>query len=433
MVEVLVVASIVALAFLPMIDVFRSGSRQLEQTQPYHQAVFLGEKCLEESRLGAEEDPYFLSRLLVDGYGAEPAPVTGGRHPFFAVLEDTAVPWGRIEPSEDGAIQKESGPLHDQVEPFIAAVQSNLTQGSPPQPPEAEARVQFDWIDGRDKAMRYELIAAVRVWVPRTKVEVPVPSGEELELAKAIDAGATQGIGAIAAARGADAEKLRAVAKLLVYGREARSTAERATALAATLRAEVLGAGEGPARDGKALRLGRLDEAMAARTCSLLQQMRPPLEALAQALPPGALGEPAPPKALLAEAVELVRLTLDGFQKSVGSALADYGALARQEFVPSGWRPSLHVAILRLAKMAALTYPWPDRKPLHAYLAELAAYYRGRMPHMVHFCEQEDQLVESLEQTWPLSAAAADARKAREAYAAAAMKLLLYSAPLAPQ
>ncbi|MBI3890419.1 MAG: type II secretion system protein, partial [Candidatus Wallbacteria bacterium] len=45
MIEVLVVSSIVALALLPMIDVFRSGSRQLEQTQPYHQAVFLGEKC----------------------------------------------------------------------------------------------------------------------------------------------------------------------------------------------------------------------------------------------------------------------------------------------------------------------------------------------------------------------------------------------------
>ncbi|MBI3890116.1 MAG: hypothetical protein HY303_01150 [Candidatus Wallbacteria bacterium] len=135
MVEVLFVSAIVALALLPMIDVLRSGSRQLEQTQPYHQAVFLGEKCLEETRLGAEEDPYYLSRLLVDGLGADAAPVTGGRHPFFALLEDTAPPWGRIEPGEDWSIQKECGPLFDQVGPFLVSIQSSLTQNSPPQAP----------------------------------------------------------------------------------------------------------------------------------------------------------------------------------------------------------------------------------------------------------------------------------------------------------
>ncbi|MBI3890117.1 MAG: hypothetical protein HY303_01155 [Candidatus Wallbacteria bacterium] len=287
----------------------------------------------------------------------------------------------------------------------------------------------FDWVDKRDKAMRYELGTMLRVWVPLAKVEAPVPAGDDAALGKAIDPASTQGLSALASARSADPEKLGALARLVSNGRAAKDALERTTPILAAVRAEQQAAPEGPARDTKALQLGRYEEAVAARMVALLQQMRPALESLGRELPKGSLGNPPPPPELLREAVATVRLSLEGAQTNLAAALADDGALAQEAFLPSGWRPSLHLAVLRLAKMAALAYPWSDRKPLHSFLHELAGYYRGRMPNLVHFCEQEDQLVESLDSSWPLAPAARDVRQAREAYAAAAMKLLLYIEP----
>lgn len=424
--EGLIAAALLAATILPLVDVFRSSGRALEQSLPYHQAVFLGEKCMEESRVAAAEDPFFVSGLGGNELQPGRKAVTNGEHPFFAVLQEGAPPRGRLEPRRDWAIQTEAGPLAEQLATFRLSASLGRSAGPLPATTELAALLAFDWTDGRGREMAYETGTPLHQWVPLSQVESldASPSGEELGRVLAPEAG--KSVETLARERGADAQTLGRLAALGLVAEAAHGLREGGEAELQAERSRPLDGADPAAPARRQLRLSRLHESLAARALALMPAAREAAVALGRELAPGSLGTPEPPAPARRRIVDRVEGLPDFFERHLRLALESWGALSRMAAMPAGWHSAAYAGILRTAKRASIALPGFGHEWLGEFCAALSEHYRGRAPHLSHMYSVEAVRAVEPERHYPLAAAAATLDLVRRWLPMACARVLMY-------
>lgn len=427
--EVLMAACVLALAIFPMLTTLGTSGDSLRQTRPYHQAVFLSERALEMARVGALEDPHYVDYLIQEDVGATQSPVTEGQHPFFLAIEDSREPWGQILPGSDRGITAEFQSLHGQTRDLRLSLASSRDDVQML----GLCDVKFQWTDQRGRDMSYQIGTPLKIWFPLIKVESSTTPGlDSRELAKAVDSSETRTLEELAASRSADPAILGAFARLLFYGGAGdgslREASEQLDAL--TTQRDASPADFARTRRTAVIAGGR--ETLAVAYLGLIQEIRPALETLAGDVPEGSLGNPAPPIEQRRLAVDLTGKLLQSFLRNLDASMRESRTLAGLPDTLGAWRLESYLAILRLSKMASVTFPWPDRSPLETYVTNMQEHFRGRMPNLEHYFKREKEELENFEQSYSLMTTAQDVVTARQKLLPAALELMLYGAPPPP-
>lgn len=100
--EVLIGLSIVSVAVISMAGAMRQGARDVGSSAQHMAAAALEQRFVEALMQSSQGDD---SDALLDGWTSERLlPLADAGHPCFAVLEDSAPPWGRLEPGRDRAL-----------------------------------------------------------------------------------------------------------------------------------------------------------------------------------------------------------------------------------------------------------------------------------------------------------------------------------------
>ena len=100
--EILVAVLVLGIVGTAIITGLIHMAREVDTTSDYTLSLLLSQKVLEEMLQSVNENS-FADLELKEGAGQR-APIAGGAQPYFAALEDTAEPWGRLDPGRDLAI-----------------------------------------------------------------------------------------------------------------------------------------------------------------------------------------------------------------------------------------------------------------------------------------------------------------------------------------
>src|SRR4051812_24346521 len=115
LVDVLVAAAILALALIPVIQLFSAAGRQAYHASGHGQSLALLTKVADELRLASWENPYLLDGIDTLTRGGQRDSAVGGASPLLATLEDRRAPLGRIAPESDGGITADASALYRQL------------------------------------------------------------------------------------------------------------------------------------------------------------------------------------------------------------------------------------------------------------------------------------------------------------------------------
>lgn len=95
-----------------------SSSKEMAFTGDHFNAVVLSQKVSEDLLEELAINPYGLETLGIDKTRSNWHDVVDGSSVFFSFIEDRYEPWGLIEPTKDGMINKEMQPLYGAVNKF---------------------------------------------------------------------------------------------------------------------------------------------------------------------------------------------------------------------------------------------------------------------------------------------------------------------------
>jgi hypothetical protein len=395
LVEVLLASAIVVVGILPMLTVLISTGDSIRQTRSYYQAVFLGNHAIEESRLAAEEDVHFLDRVLTENYGEARGAVVQGNHPFFAVLEDSASPDGRLVERVDWSIQPEAGPLFELVEPLAMRLES-VDQGG-----RVDCNFHFDWLDTDGRPRTFSMGTPATRWLQRDRIG----GLEELD-------------------RPAPATPAGSMAEVLALGEMAEAVQRDAQTVLD--RFPTTGSTSGSAADRGPWKRAVIHEATAARMLQIAQWMGPHILKLAEPIPDGALGTQA---ADILLAKERMGQILQGLWTHLALAITEGDRAAMAAGMSMGERYTAHRLVLRAMKMDIVLRSAPTA-PLEAWCRSLVTFYEGRMAHAAHFLGVEATNATRLDQTYSLRPALLEIVTAQQSLVRAATNLVRYARAL---
>lgn len=395
LVEVLIASAIVVVGILPMITVLISTGDSIRQTRSYYQAVFLGNLAIEETRIAAEEDVHFLDRILTENYGVVRGAVVQANHPYFAVLEDSAAPDGRLVPQQDWSIQPEAGPLFELVEPLALHLEP-VDQGA-----RVDCNFHFDWLDSDGRSRAFTMGTPATRWLQRDRIG----GLEELE-------------------RVTEDSPVGSMKEVLALGEMAEAVERDAQTVLD--RFPAAGGGSGSAMDRGPWKRAVLHEATAARLLQIAQWMAPHVLKLAQPIPAGSLGTVAADVRLSADRMGQV---LEGLWRHLALAITEGESAAQTVGLSMGERYSAHRLVLRAMKMDTVLRSG-SAAGIEAWCLRLVTFYDGRMVHAAHFLTAEAAASRQLDQTYPLRPALLEIVAAQQSLVRAAANLISYARAL---
>ncbi|MBI4860496.1 MAG: hypothetical protein HY815_09565 [Candidatus Riflebacteria bacterium] len=395
--EVLVALIVIVVGVLPMISVFLSTGDSIRQTFPYYQAIFLAELAAEESRLGASEDPHYVDRFTQESYCRLRTTVLRGNHPYLAVVEDSATPFGRMQKGKDAALGPGLGAIYPLVEPLGLFVAPEFGTAPDSGLEEIRFKTRFDWLDKRKRPMEFLFPTNVVSWHALDRVETVAPA-------------ATGGTG-----------KLASFNTLMALGQSAKALVDAVKVKVAALDPATQ-TGGAYSRAVALLSQATLNEAVAAELLGILQDMHPAVQDLAAGVSRDQLPVPKDKRRL---AVTLLGKTLQGLNDCLAGSIGKSGQAGAAPSLPIGVYLGAHRRVVRCAKMDLLTRPWPNSGSLATMLRDVAAFYQDRMPNPWHAFSIEERDLSDLNASYPLVAAARKVRFIREHFSQAAFQILL--------
>ena len=402
--EVCVALAIALIAILPALMVLTSASRQSRQTSDVNQAIIVAEKVAETVRVSGQENPHFVEQLERDPSFAQELKVVDGISPFFARLEDTTPPYGRITPGVDPAIDQAQPALYKQVSIFRTAVEAVRRTG--PQGGDLlDVTVKVNWDDAHGVARDYALMAALGVPVPNARPPPPPDPTTANDLARAALYPDANGQTLDQAASGAGLDP--AVAHAL------GAVVRRTEGLAADIEAvskpyeailDALGGGADPARKARLeAALGRYLEYRLLLSLEVQSALVEPLERLAAAT------GPVPPGPRLKAAIQEVALLPSRIARLLMEAMQTY-ATASDGAAAGGLSPRVQTRLflknLELGKLAGVTFS-PSTDFLVASLDDFRKRHDDRNPDLAQFARIEREACRSkttLRASYPLPA-----------------------------
>jgi hypothetical protein len=392
--EVAIALLILAVALVPMIDLFSAAGRQVRQTGDYGQALILAEKVADELRLASWENVHIADVLDAGDGQSVREPVVDGRSPFFAAIEDLAIPLGRIRRGEDPPISRTTGPLYDQLRSFKLGIRSRSRQ-APVTGQVVDVVVEAEWRDFQQARRTLEVELSIGRFGARdarpeevdergradAKIrEMLYPDRNAATLEDAVRDG------------GGNPELVRALgdASLVVNGLIASEALYRADA--ALLAASVARNNVPQDRARAQIALARLHERRGSVLLQAAVALAGPVEILGNRYDPPRLGLMGVP----AQTVRAPMVRLFTLGSELGAKLAEARRAYTQAYnaplgasLPPRLRIRTFVKILEIHKLEVLAFGPPNVGVLRSAIQDFADYHEGRNSNFARFARSE--------------------------------------------
>lgn len=389
--EVLAAAVILGVLGLAVMTTIRGSARELRVTSEHTLSLFLLQKVSDEMNAGINENPFL--DLDLQAASGERLPIKDGGSAHFQALEDTAPPWGRIEPGRDLAISAGEDTLfrlYGDYKLTRIAFPGTLAATAPGTAPGIlDTTIVFDWPGVHpgtlDAKVKMELA------LPRIPAQ-PSPAldmdpGERDEKVERALFGSDGGLAGAASAAGVDTESARVLGTLLIALDRARQ--ELSPTGAPTATAPDTGDPADPL-----LAAARAEERKASLAWQALLAVRDPAQSLA--------ASPVPLKPPLdAYKVQFLIRRASIFKQEIEYhlALAIRGYVQAAGTLAGGPRRYRALIterkVLELAKLAMLITPARDGGFANAWIKYMEDRYRGRNPAMESYLTRQKAMVGS--------------------------------------
>ena len=379
--EVGIALLILGLAILPMLDLLMGAHRQVRQSNDLDLVLAVEDKIGEELRLASWEN----TRFLEEGMPADPAllPLANGGSPFFAAIEDSAAPFGRIHAGEDLAITPQAGPVHDALRDFSAGVGSRVralaTTGSV-----VDVDVAVAWSDFRATAVRqdHDIALPARTGGRAAPAQVEDRDAADRAISAALYADPQYtSLAALAAARGAQLAMVRAAGDVVLIATGLRDANRALAAQLASPNTVPLQTPFGPVSPD--LALARLLETQAAASLTAAVYLAPLVKSLAATFDPAQLGTPPVQRQRLAAAQYLTAVypaLIDDLTRTRLLLARAYAATGASALRPRA-RVRVFLKLLAICKLEALTSGTVDVAAIRRMLADFMELEEGREPN----------------------------------------------------
>jgi len=386
LVEILVATLILFLSMAPIIVSMTTTNRQSHQTADYSTGIGLAAKTAEELRLANWENPHLESQLASTAGALDEAPIVGGESIYYDVIEDTAEPYGRMDPGVDPAIEEGDGPLYVQLGGFKMGVE--------PEPRSLESTgtvldlgVTASWTDFQKTRRTW----ISKVTVGRTGLADDAPP-EVVDRERADEAirdvlypGETRDLTALAAARGAGIDLLRSLGDVVLLVDSLRE----GESLSRDERTQLLNflSGADPRSAAEArISLARVEERRAAILLHSLRYLRPRLDLIDTRWSSEALGSPLPELDAARSSVNEARTMRFDFDRwlldSEGSYYLAYNPPSGDQLAPRV-RTRLYRKIIEIHKLRILTRGPGQVDSLRGLIQALIDAQDGRNQNLV--------------------------------------------------
>jgi len=400
--EVLVGGAILATVGIAVLSALSQQAREVGETSDFTIALLLSEKVTEESMYGMDVDLHGDERLLE--LSGPPRSVQDDTHPYFGVIEDTAPPYGRLDPGVDLHIEKADEPLfrlyHDfelemDVSPQpLAAVSESLIQ--------VDSTFRCPAFGDRFREFAITTLLSRPVDAPRSR---PAVAEDQTQLETQIitqlwpdraTPGAT--LSGVVASMGGDLAAVTDLGSIVTAAEfsmlamdslDDQVTAAQAAAAAAAPRS--------PDQITQLLWAAKLLELKAALAMKVLLWSKDPAQRLSTSLTANMVGGHATlvttgvtdPMSAVVEFNSVFKVSvaaaLDSYYKA-RQALPDQYPRAFRQFV-------LERKILELAELRTLQSGTPDVSFVQSWLDFLISYYKGRNRWAEAFAQRERQAI----------------------------------------
>lgn len=398
LIEILLALVLLTVALIPALDVFISSGDSLKQTRPYHHALLLAEKVLEDLRGGSYESPYFLERFRREGIVPEPKPVVGGGHPYFRAIEDTAEPFGRIEPGKDAGIEESLGLIEKELQPLEVGVTEQPGTGDG----HLVTAIKVHWKDTRRQDRTYEIQTPIRRWTPLEGLELSTQGGdgEATNPRDALEGLMSEGMEVEDILATEEAELQR-----LIQEREATTDPLQRAKLTA--------------------RIAKRAERVSILMLGAIQQLASSLRALNRPIPLGALRGMS--ETQRGAAMAMGRYAFDGFFQYLFRSLKEYVALATMDPLPPGGRLWAHQSVMRVGTMSSAALGTPSLDTLKQFAETLRLFYDNRQPEVAYQVVHESRVLDNPEKDFPLYPSVHDLHQSMQGLTVAQTNLAMYT------
>ena len=434
-VEVSMAFLILGLTMLPMIELFSNAGREADQTSDHTLAAGLTAKVAEELRLGSWENPHFYKPVDADPTFGGEQDVVGGSSPFFATLEDTTAPLGRMLPGQDAGITPAFGKLYGDLKSFrmdVSAVgDMPPAAGSP-----VDIAVKVAWKDAKGKPQSSELRAVLpRLTQSGVQMSVNRVAADALIATQLYDEPATKTLAQIAAERGADLDLLRKLGDVVVIGLGMEETEEQYQADLKLLDTAASGASTSSSKARFLSLLAHRLESRATTRIHAIEYLASCVESLATSFDQAKMGNPPPAPATYVEALRLAAYLPLDFDWDLSDALSThYTAIT---LPPDAMSPRLRTITLTKmvtdAQLMALTTGPDDLSYVQALLTCLESIHKGRNNEMEKYAVAERARsgdIATLRNTFPLPGRIAGFEMFKDNIANAVSKVIAAAPPL---
>ena len=389
--ELMIAFLIVGLTALPLIGMFSAASDHAHLTADHTLTLALSSDVAEELRVASWENRHFSDELERDPQFGGIAPIVDGKGRFFAAIEDTTRPAGRIRAGEDAGIEPGQGALYRQLQNHKLLVEAR-PQDAPGTGKLFDISIVFDWTDVKDRSRQTEM----GVKLPRALTARMPPASNRAEADRYIAAGfygpsAGSDLAQLAASHGADLEVLRALGDVAIVSPALEGTEEEHQKELKALEDQVKAAKDDLERAKALSMLGRSLEFRACLRVRVAEFLAPALATLATRFKPAALGQPPPPPESYLEAMRLIAYLPLDLDWEMCDGITTYRralALPRQA-MPMRVRNGMLERALVLAELLAVTTGPDDLVLARAILDEMVLFNEGRNPNLTAFARTE--------------------------------------------
>lgn len=406
-VEIMVAVAILSIVSMAVISAMSGSAREVKTTSEYSLSMFLSQKIVEDLIQSSHENLHFEDALA--DIGTATVDVANSVSPFFAALEDTKAPFGKLEAGQDLGVESADQTLFRLYRDFHLSMRTS-DQALPPAKPGApqaqvkNASMNFLWpgLKGVDRDYEFPItLAKPQVSPAATPLIAQDLPGFEDEVRKAIYPNETGSLSAVCASVGANRAAVMDVGAVMTLGEFAETNA---TTLQVTITALVaaLPTIADPQAAGEArLQIAALYERKAAIRWFVLCYLKDPAGRQETAFKKSDLGSDTTKysRVEVAGAVAEANGLLTAMKRDLDYATHHY-ATARQLFglqsVRLFRRMMLERKILEMVKLKALVDEASDFTYLRQWLDYLLDVHTGRTRSFTQFLSVERSKTGSL-------------------------------------
>ena len=398
-VEIVLAIAILAITAMAVMSAMTGSAREVKTTSEYSLSMFLSQKIVEDLIQSSNENIHYEEAL--DDIGPAPFDVANSVSPYFAALEDSRPPYGKLEPGTDAGVEPADATLFRLYRDFHLSLSSSddVLPAARPGGPQAHvrsAKMNFLWpgLKGVDRDYEFPITLAK----PQPRIE-PTPliaqdlPGFEDEVRKAIYTNEAGTLTAVCAAVGATKSAVMDIGAVMTLQQFSDTETEKLQAKIKPLEDSLATATDPQAEAETRIQIAGLYERKAAMRWYVICYLKDPAGRQETAFKKGDLGDSSKydPASVMRDVSDATDL-LNAAKYDLGCA-ASHFTTAREKMglgsVRLFRRMMLERKILELVKLRILIDQSNDMTYLRQWLDYLLEVHTGRTRSFTQYLTHE--------------------------------------------